>query len=353
VRHVPTLALLFTASPALAVEVAVLAATQPGEAPLGEHLNDVYASDPTLSFTHLEVGPTWNPTELATLDAYDVVLVSATHAEMADPDTVEAVIEAYWYFFGPLVSSAGLPNDRTFLLDDAFPLASPDGAPGLGFAGAAPSSFDALRPGHPMLAGVTDFLPPDFLRAEPVANAMVLATFDGTDVPAVSLSASLYSVLSGYSATINAPGLYGDDYRPDGWPAAGDGYTLLANTLRHVAQTPAPHVIVDGLCPGPMEIIGLGLTPGAPTALLTGDIFFGLHSPVPPRATIPGGRCAGQGLPFSPGTVQLRRMQSVGAEGTFTVVLPVSNPALCEVQMALVDLTTCAVSNAFSYDSGN
>jgi hypothetical protein len=350
-RCLPALLLLLP-SASFALDVAVLAATDPAEVPLGTWLGSVYAAQTDLSFIHIEVGSGWTPADLETLDAYDVIVLAASRAQMADPNDVEEAVNSYRSLFGPVVTGARLAHDRSWRMDDALSLAAPDGAPGLGFSGTPPESFDRLRTGHPILAGVHDFFPPDVLIAEAIPNATVLATFDGTDVPAVAITAGWFDPLSGYAATLNTPGLYGDDYRPDGWPADGDGYTLLANTLRFVADNAAPHLLVEGDCPGTMLVRAIGISPGGRFALASGETFVPYGSPIDPAARIPGGPCAGEGLPLAEGTVTLRNTFRANASGHRLISVQVSEPAVCETFLAVVDLERCVVSNTFSWGSG-
>ena len=286
--------LLFS-TPANAIDIAVVDVTAPGETPLAVHLNDVvYAADADLNFVQIEVGATnttANPA--AVLGVVDVVLLSPDLDEVVNAGPITQDLYNFALGGGRLISStAALESSEAHAFTWGwFGFARSNGVPGLGFTGAQATGLTPLPEGADLLMGVTSFSPSDVLMAEPSAAAVVPATLAPSGAPALAIAPPMDNWLAPPVATINSVGLYGTDYRPDGWDASTDGYQLLANTIRYMLDNPGPrsrvYIGFPPACPGPIEFYFSGLTPNARFAVVGGDWGYSIASPSLPTAQIP------------------------------------------------------------------
>lgn len=119
---------------------------------------------------------------------------------------------------------------------------------------------------------------------------------------------------------------------------AGGSRTVVASLGSGGHMEPTPVVVVNGTCPGPVEVLMVGMTPGAPGALV--------YSLSPGPWVVPGGPCAGTTLdvapPFLPGAPVRFTADS---RGHFLVRGTVP-PALCgRLLLQAIDVSRCMTSN--------
>jgi hypothetical protein len=195
----------------------------------------------------------------------------------------------------------------------------------------APRRLGNFRPGHPVMAGVTQFEDP-YLHSD--SNIAV----HGAEAIAAYANGSV--LVAGWKPTgagnVLAINFYppSSNLQPDFWNAATDGAQLLVNAMVEAANGSynadfSTHA--TGQCGQTTNLNVQNATPGGPVAIVSGQ--SGL-------TTIPSGACAGTAIPLTNAVV--RNLTRANARGHVGMTFPFLRP--CGVDYVAIDLTTCAVS---------
>lgn len=260
------------------------------------------------------------------LAAYDVVL-TMPDAGWNDSRATGAALAEFVDNGGGVVDSVFSFGSRyfgRFYSDGYMPVwtANPFGAP---------RRLGNFRPGHPVMAGVTQFEDP-YLHSDSniaVPGAEAIAAYTNGSV----LVAGWRPTGAGNVLAIN---FYppSSNQQPDFWNAATDGAQLLVNTMVEAATGNYPadfSTHATGQCGQTTNLNVQNATPGASVAIVSGR--SGL-------TTIPSGPCAGTDIPLSNPIV--RTIDRANAQGHVGFTFPYLRP--CGVDYLAIDLTTCAAA---------
>lgn len=174
-----------------------------------------------------------------------------------------------------------------------------------------------------------------------VAIDLMLAAFDGYGDTA---TINLYN--AGGTLVSSTVGFSIPDSTPMPFSYAGTGISTMEIISDNLQWSPAidDHVftngdmslIIQGLCPGPVQLSLTGATPGGDVAIAYGPLG---------TFTLPPGPCFGTVLDLNPPT--LAGIFPADAAGNLSMSF--TAPAfLCGLTIQAVDLTSCAVSNPFT-----